>query len=110
MKKIILLAIALVFISIPAFAADVKLAWDPVTGAASYKIYMSTDQGVTWTSGINVGNVTTYTYTGVSDTVQVLFKASAIGPNGAESVGHWYGVFWDSRKKPLDVPYGLGVK
>ncbi len=109
MKKIILLAIALMFISISAFAADVTLQWDAVIGATGYKIYISIDNGVTWPTVKDVGAVTTYVWIGVPDNVMVHFKSSAY-KTGSETVAHWMGAWWDSRLMPLAGPTRMGAR
>ena len=78
MKKITLITMVMfLMLAGLAFSADVDLKWDAVTGATGYKIYMSVDNCVTWLAPKDVGNVLTYIYTGVPDTVLVHFKASA---------------------------------
>jgi hypothetical protein len=61
--KLRLLLFLLLF-SIPALCADVQLAWDSVATATGYKIYVGSASG-TYTLTYNVGNVTTYTVTGL---------------------------------------------
>jgi hypothetical protein len=61
-------AMACAFVQcVPAFAANVNLAWDPKSdpGLAGYKIYHGTSSRNYGTS-INVGNVTTYSVTGLN--------------------------------------------
>ena len=110
MIKVFCFLACLILWVIPAFAADVVLQWDAVTGATAYKVYISVDNGATWNSGTNVGNVLTYAYTGVSDTVQVLFKVGALNAAGVETKADYMGAWWDSRKKPLAAPARLGAK
>ena len=51
----------------PALGADIKLAWDPNTESdlAGYKVYYGPASG-TYGTPLNVGNVTTYTLTGLT--------------------------------------------
>jgi len=108
---IIMLAMVIFFGGLIAIshAADVNLRWDPVTGATGYKVYMSLDNCATWLAPKDVGNVTTYTYTGVSDAVLVHFKVSAY-KSGSETIADYMGAWWDTRKMPLGMPVALGVK
>ncbi len=105
-----LLIIAIIFLSSSwAFADSVTLKWDPSTGATSYKLYTSLDQGITWSAGVDVGNVTQYIMTNVPGNVFVMFKVSAL--NGvAESVTHWMGAWYDGRRRPPDYAAGLGAR
>jgi hypothetical protein len=107
--KTILIMLALL-VPVMAFAGDVPLRWDPVVGAAGYKIYQSLDGGVTWSVGADVGNVTSTTVLSVSDTVLVMFKVSAYPTGGAESIRHWSGAWYDGRKKPILTPGGAGIQ
>ncbi len=51
-----------------------------------FRVYRSTDAGVTWTSVGSVGKTTnTYTVTGLADGVSYHFAVTALGPNGYES-------------------------
>jgi hypothetical protein len=104
-----LLTAILICIASTCSAADVKLSWDPSDGAVGYKIYMSTDQGQTWTAGIDVGAVVTYQYTGVQDAGLTLFRVSAYNGQGEAvryNAGAWYCGDW----KPPAVPTGVGVE
>jgi hypothetical protein len=92
-----------------ASAADVPLKWDASNGATGYKIQKSLDLGVTWLTGVDVGNVTTYTYTGVEENILVLFRASAYNANG-ESIRTWSGAWYDHRKKPILPASGMGIQ
>ncbi len=110
MKKILIVLTMMLLISSICFAADVNLRWDAVAGATGYKIYMSLDNCATWLASKDVGNVLTYTYVGVSDTVLVHFKVSAYKVGGIETLSNFMGAWWDSRLMPLGNPVGLGVK
>lgn len=110
MKKIGLMVLAMVFMASMAFAADVNLRWDAVTGATGYKIYMSLDNCVTWQAPKDVGNVLIYTYVGVPDTALIHFKVSAYKLGGVETVTNHFGAWWDSRLMPLGYPVALGIK
>lgn len=91
-----------------AHAADVPLKWDPAQGATGYKIYLSQDQGVTWSTPLDVGNVTAFTYTGAPEDKLLLFRSSAYN-EGGEAVRTWSGAWYDHRKKPLTPPTGQGI-
>jgi F0F1-type ATP synthase membrane subunit a len=90
-------------------AADVPLAWDAATGATSYKLQMSLDQGVTWPQEKTVTTGTTYTWVGVPDTGLVLFRAISVNSQGVAmrtEAGAWYNGTW---RLPT-APGGLGAK
>jgi hypothetical protein len=108
MKKIILCGLFIVMMTGSALAADVVLRWDAVTGATGYKIYQSTNLGSTWSTGTDVGNVTTRTVTGVIETGMVLFRISAYDANG-EQVRTWSGAWYDHTKRPIATPGGAGI-
>jgi hypothetical protein len=110
MKKMLIVLAMVLFVPSLVFAADVSLRWDAVTGATGYKIYVSNDNCATWLAPKDVGNVVTYTYVGVSDTVLVHFKVSAYKTGGVETVTNHFGAWWDSRLMPLGNPVALGVK
>ncbi len=107
--KTLLYVIAIILVSSFALADSVTLKWDASTGATSYKLYTSIDQGVTWGTGLDVGNVTQYVMASVPGNVSVMFKVSAL--NGTvESVTHWMGAWYDGRKRPPDYTVGLGAR
>ena len=107
MKALICLIVLL--FAVPVSAVDVNLAWDSVPNATGYKVYMSTDGAATWDSGVDVGNITTYTYPTVIETGIVHWKVSAYNTNG-ESISAWRGAWYDRTKLPVDYPSGLGVE
>jgi hypothetical protein len=79
-------ALALVIIPTAAHAGDVKLAWDANTDSdlAGYKVYYGTASG-TYQSNIDVGNVTSYTVTGLGDGLLYFFAVTAYGTSSGES-------------------------
>jgi hypothetical protein len=88
--RLILTSLAMasaIFQCLPAFAANVNLAWDPKTdsGLAGYKVYYGTSSRSYGTS-INVGNVTTYTVTGLNSGTYY-FAVTAYYTSGSET-GH----------------------
>jgi len=109
MLKAILLVLIFFLLTSPLYAADVLLKWDPSEGATGYKIQKSIDLAVTWTTPIDVGNVTTYTYTSIEETTMVLFRASAYNAVG-ESIRTWSGAWYDHRLKPINSPSGTGIQ
>lgn len=91
-------------------AADVTMKWDPVAGADGYRIEMSLDQGVTWDSpGVDVGNVTQYTYVGVAETGLVMFRMVVYATGKQDQISTWMGAWYDHTKRPLDPTEGLGA-
>jgi chitodextrinase len=68
-------------------SSSIDLAWsaaDDNIGVTDYKIYKSGD-GVTYDAGTSVGNVTSYTYPGLSAGSQYWFKHTALDAEGNES-------------------------
>jgi len=66
----------------------VSLEWDAVAQAAGYRIYYGTTPGVYFQSagqGVNVGNVTTHTLTGLSSGTRYYFAARAFDASNNES-------------------------
>jgi len=109
MKQLLLTILFLFVTATTCMAADVKLNWDPSTGATGYKVYMSTDKGTTWTTGTDVGNVTTYTYMNVPDTGLVMFRVSAYNTQ-SESIRFEAGVWYCKDWMPPKDPTGIGVE
>jgi hypothetical protein len=99
---------ALLFMATSAFAADVKLSWEPVLDAAGYRILMSLDQGVTWQAPVDAGNTIPFTYANVPETGLVLFKIAAYRDN-VISWNEFAGAWYDHRKK-LGYPTEIGIK
>ncbi len=96
MKKI-LFTILMLLIAVPAFPADVSLSWDAATGATSYKIQMSTDQGATWPTERAVPSGTTFVWTAAPDTGLLLFRAVSINAAGSTirtDAGVWFNGAW----------------
>ncbi len=69
-----------------AHAAQVTLAWDPntQTDVTGYKIYWGTSSG-NYTNSVDVGNVTTYTVTGLNSGTTYYFVATCYTGSGTES-------------------------
>jgi hypothetical protein len=68
----------------------VTLAWDAVAGANGYRIYYGTIQGGPYIqavgAGMDVGNVTTYTVTGLGSGTRHYFVATAFDAPSNESL------------------------
>ena len=114
MKKLFLIVAVLSFIfgcTVFANAAEVKLAWDAnsETDLAGYKVYMSTDQGATWTAGVDVGNITAHTYPDVPDTGLILFRVSAYDANN-ETIRYEAGAWYCKDFLPVLPPSCAGVQ
>jgi hypothetical protein len=73
-------------LSIPkeAHAAQITLAWDNSDGATGYRIYYGTVNR-NYTSVVDVGNVTTYTFANLLNGVTYYFAATAYDASGNES-------------------------
>jgi F5/8 type C domain len=83
------LLLLLLFCGLPvlAQAATVNLAWDapvPSTGITGYKLYSGSQSGQ-YGAPINVGNVLTYSVTGVTDNRSTYFAVTATDASGNES-------------------------
>lgn len=79
---------ALAFVLAPSavHAGEVKLAWDANTESdlAGYRIYYGNASG-TYQSTVDVGNVTSYTVTGLGDGLLYFFAVTAYGTTSGES-------------------------
>jgi hypothetical protein len=66
---------------------QVLLTWDANTDSdlKSYKVYRSTNGGVTWNSGTDAGKVNSYIVTGLTNGVHYTFAVTAIDTSGNES-------------------------
>jgi hypothetical protein len=87
MKKLALLTLILVlFGASTALSADVTLLWDPVVHPllAGYKLHYGFASG-SYQVVQDVGNVVTYTFTGLDDTIRYYFVATAYSVDGEES-------------------------
>ncbi len=84
----------LVYASV-AWADQVTLSWLPVTGAVSYKVFQSDDQGFTWTA-VGTPAVNSLSLDVPGDKL-ILFRVSAVkdGLEGATTdKGAWYHGGW----------------
>ena len=73
-----ILLLLLVVMSGNSFAANVNLAWDASTAAnvAGYIVYYGQNSGI-YTASVDVGNSTSYTFTGLQDGTAYYFAVSA---------------------------------
>jgi hypothetical protein len=114
MRKFIglVIAFALAMMMVGASIAlgdDVVLSWNAATGAASYKIQMSIDQGVTWATERPVPSGTTFIWTGAPATGLVLFRVVSINSAG-QAIRTDAGVWKNNSWKPPDQAGGFGVQ
>lgn len=102
-------AIALILATAaPAFAWTATYSWAPSTGATSYKLEKSADNGSTWTV-VNAAIATTsFAYTGTEPAL-VLFRVSACNSNGC-TVRSGDGFWHDESKTPPASPSSLAVQ
>lgn len=91
----------------PAYPADLTLAWDPVSGAETYRLYQSTDGGGTWASVASVAAPTTQVRIVVSDDRLILLRISATDARG-ESMRWETGVFYHGGWQRTS-PAGMGI-
>ena len=84
-RRILLIALALIACDAAVLAADVTLAWDPNTESdlAGYKVYYGTVSGAYGTV-ISIGTQTTYTVTGLPAGT-FYFAVTAYNTSGLES-------------------------
>ena len=108
MKELLLALVTFFLTTTMVFAADVTLKWEASPDATGYKIYKSLDTGTTWDVGVDVGNVTTYVYTGVEETGLVMFRVSAYNAAG-ETISYWSGAWYNYLWMPPLSAQGLGV-
>lgn len=109
MKKVFLTILIVLLVAPLVMAADVSLKWDSSDKADGYKIYQSTDNGNTWDSGIDVGNVVEHTLIGVADSGLVLLRVGAYNSNG-EAISGWRGAWYNGDWMPPDSAAGLGIE
>jgi hypothetical protein len=86
-SALLVLAASLLGPSVTAFSAEVRLGWDAPAqpGLAGYKIYYGIS-GKSNVTRIDVGNVTTYTVTGLKTNTTYNFCVTAFYTSGNESI------------------------
>ena len=91
--KTIILTLALLLIPTIALAGSVTLSWDPpttnsdgtpLTDLSGYVVYYGTDSG-SYTKNIDIGNVVTYSVSGLTDNLIYHFAVTAYDFSGNES-------------------------
>jgi fibronectin type 3 domain-containing protein len=87
MKKAILL-LALLLITLPAYAKTITLSWDssPTTSVIGYKLYVANDSQMESASVIDVGNALEYKAENLSSDEVHYFAVTAYDSRGNESV------------------------
>jgi hypothetical protein len=68
---------------------DAHLEWEPSPGAVSYRIFIRDGWSMDWQQVIDVGNVTEFTFPGLSID-EHYFGVAAVGPDGHESLAAPY--------------------
>lgn len=96
------LLLALCFI-VSAWSAEVRLEWNPNTepDLAGYRIHYGTASG-SYTSRVDVGNVTAYMVSGLADGIRYYFAATAYDTSANES-GYSNEVNWTSGEPPVYI-------
>jgi hypothetical protein len=98
LKRILLIIVVCLMVAYtPVWAFDVPLAWDASVGVTGYKVYASTDLGITWSASRDAGNKTTFVWLGASDTGLTLFRVSSYNAQGEAirtEAGAWYNGSW----------------
>lgn len=82
----LLVGITVLLFTSAAFSASIKIGWDPVTSTsiAGYKIYYG-KASRSYSTNITVGNVNTYTVSGLSEGTIYYFAVTAYDGQGRES-------------------------
>lgn len=101
MKRALIL-LAVLLLTVPAYADAVTFNWSKVANATSYKLYQSSDLGVTWVM-IGTGLVPPVSILVPADKL-LLFRVSAVNSLGETinmSSGSWYNGLFDLAPKQL---------
>src|SRR4030095_13417704 len=61
---------------------QVTLKWKPVNGAVNYNVQYKESSASNWIVLNNIGNITTYTVTGLNASTTYNFKTAAVCANG----------------------------
>jgi hypothetical protein len=110
-KRLFISFVLLLSITSTVFAVDIKLDWNNTTGAVGYYISMSTDNGVTWLTPIDVKLVKPYTYLNVPEDKFCIFKIGSY-KNATTPIVVWNnfsGVWYDYRLRDI-ITTGLGIQ
>lgn len=107
--SIIILSLGVLLVASVTHAFDAPLAWDASPGATGYKVYASTDVGVTWSAARDAGNKTTFLWLGASDTALTLFRVSSYNAQG-EAIRTEAGAWCNPAWVVPTAAKGLGVK
>ena len=91
------------------WAADVTLKWATVDDADGYRISQSVDMGNTWGTPIDVGDVSSYTVTGVPDSGLVMWRVESYNAHGT-AINSWAGAWYNKDWQPPTAPTQLGVQ
>lgn len=106
-----------------ASAADILVSWNTSQGATGYILEASTDNGATWSTKKDVGQITpktytsgsetlslcSYTWTGLPDTGLVLIRVKAYNDYGTTTntrAGSWFNKAWQA---PAEAK-GVGIQ
>lgn len=108
MKTIFLALVFLFLFTAQVQAADITISWDANPKATGYMLEYSIDNGLTWTTPQDVGDVTSFLYT-VPGNGLVLIRVGAYKTAGITwrlDAGLWYNGDW----KPLTAPSSVGIQ
>jgi len=109
-KYIIAFISLLILTTVDLRAADVELQWDPVSGATTYAVESSVDQGVTWGGRQDAGGEdTVHIYTGTPEDGLVLFRVMAQNSQ-QEAIRTHSGAWYNHLLLPIDSPGGAGIQ
>jgi hypothetical protein len=86
MRRWTIAALMALATALPAAAGSMSLSWDPVPGAAGYRVY-SGPSSAQYTRVVDVGNQTSYTLTGVPNCADAFVAVKAYNSQRQESQG-----------------------
>lgn len=91
-------------------AAEITVGWDanPESDVVGYRVYQSTDIGLSWTLVADV-NATTTTLSNVPDSGLILFRVSAYDGQ-SEAIRYDAGAWFNSDWQPLSSPKSSGIE
>ena len=110
MKKLLLSLFLVLMIGSSAFAAQVLVKWQPSERAKGYKIYISDDNGQSWTVlEDDIPQNQTQAVIEVPDHKLILIRVSAYNDFG-ETINSASGAFFNSDWRRPEMPSQIGLQ